>query len=990
MPNSLRTLIILVAALLGLTAGAQSLVINEVMPANLGEAVDPTYNFAGWAEIYNPSNRDVSLNGFTIADGKGHSCKLTKDHGTVPAGGYRCLWFGSTTINSRSGSTQSPLLVPFKLDTDGGSLSLQQGGSVVDAVVYPAAVSRCSWARTIDGGADWNHSAWPTPEATNDGATFSAERLPAPQPSVGGGWLEGTQRFDVSVAPGAALYYTTDGSVPTSRSLRAELDADGMAHFTVSENTVFRFRALPTADAPLLPSRVVTRSFITRSYTKTIVDEWGWDNWDNWDNWDGWDNTREETTTFSGFSLLSVVTDPDYLYDDRLGLYVEGTNGGWSYWTYANYYNDWDRPVNVEIFSPEGLPVVNQEVDMSMSGGYSRMSTPKSFKLKSGKKFEGANYYPLTALFPEKPYNRYKDVLVRVGGQNMVDRHQDNLLQLIARRSGFYVDTQAFRPVYVFLNGAYEETLLLREPSNKQFGYSNYGMDTDEMDTLEESDITAVSVASGSRAAFDELCSAARRCATDDASWRRVQQLLDVEEYANYFALELYLANEDWPQNNIKMFRENNPDEPAAERFHVVVQDLDACFHETGSTFDRIEQFTDYPYAAVGRQENVMLTLFLNLMGREEFRRRFVDAFCLVAGSVYNPETVRNEMNALADELTAGYIEQRTSVLSSLSSLAGQLSDSWRDKRLRYMARWSRSGLSSATSVTASVSAQCASDALAQHPEGTVALTSGLLLNGQPIPRGAFSGTLYLPVQIEAKPLVGKIFKGWTKDGILVTNEATLQLTKSGDYCAVYEEDAQSENVPAPIVVNEVSAQNDVYQSERLKRSDWIELYNTTGEPYDLAGLYISDDLHQPMKHQIETLDGGTVIPPHGHLVLWADDVQLPFKLANADNSAVVITASDGTWSNTLFYHAHSGRQSVARWPDGGQEVYRTDNPSIASPNLHTASAQPLTFDPILVGVDEVPQTSAEQPAAYDLQGRPVGANSGAIRVALGRKVYKR
>ena len=794
MLNSLKTVIVIVAAIFSLTARAQSLVINEVMPANLGEAVDPTYNFAGWAEIYNPTNRDVSLNGYTIADGKGHSCKLTKDHGTVPARGYRCLWFGTTTINSRSGSTPSPLLVNFKLDTDGGSLSLQQGGSVVDAVAYPAAVSRCSWARTTDGGTDWNHCAWPTPEATNAGATFSAERLPAPEPSVGGGWLEGTLNFEVKVASGAALHYTTDGSVPTPKSPSAKLDADGVAHFSVSQNTVYRFRALPLADAPLLPSRVVTRSFITRSYTKTVVDEWGWDNWDNWDNWGGWDNTREETTTFSGFSLLSVVTDPDYLYDDRLGIYVDGTNGGWSFWTYANYYNDWDRPVNVEIFSPEGLPMVNQEADMSISGGYSRMSTPKSFKLKSGKRFEGTNYYPTTGLFPEKPYNRYKDMLVRVGGQDMFDRHQDNLLQLLARRSGFYVDTQAFRPVYVFLNGAYEETLLMREPSNKQYGYSNYGMDTDEMDTLEESDITAVSVASGSRAAFDELCSAARRCATDEASWRRVQELLDVEEYANYFALELYLANEDWPQNNIKMFRENNPDEPAAERFHVVVQDLDACFHETGNTFDRIEQYTNYPYAAVGRQENVMLTLFLNLMGREEFRRRFVDAFCLVAGSVYDPAVVRSETNAIAAELTAGYIEQRTSALSSLSSLAAQLSDSWRDKRLRYMARWSRSGLSSATSVTATISATCEGsgtgssvESAAQSSPSTPGVEakapkalnapntpcSALLLNGQPIPRGAFSGTLYLPVQIEAKPLVGKVFKGWQKDGVYVTGGGT-------------------------------------------------------------------------------------------------------------------------------------------------------------------------------------------------------------------------
>ena len=991
MSQSLRYILALMLVFCGLAAEAQNLVINEVQAANLGEALDPSGNFAGWAEIYNPSSRDVSLNGLTIADGKGHTFQLTKDHGSVPARGFRCLWFGTTTVNSYSGSTPHAQLVGFKLDTDGGSLSLQQGNAVVDAVTYPAAVSRCSWARTTDGGDTWNHCAWPTAEKSNTGASFSDERLPAPLPSVGGGWIEGTQRFDVSVVPGAALHYTTDGSVPTAQSPRADLDVDGVAHFAVSENTVYRFRALPTSDVALLPSCVVTRSFITRSYTKTITDNWGWEGpggWGGWGDWEDWGNTYEETTTFSGFSLLSVVTDPDYLYDDAKGIYVDGTNGGWSYWTYANYYNDWDRPVNVEIFSPEGLPLVNQEVDMSISGGYSRMNTPKSFKLKSGKKFEGMNYYPLTGLFPEKPYARYKDVLVRVGGEDMTNRHQDNVLQLLARRSGIYLDTQAFRPVYVFLNGAYEETLLMREPSNKQFGYSNYGMDTDDMDTLEESDITAMSVASGSREAFDELCSAARRCGKDDASWRRVQELLDIEEYANYFALELYLANQDWPQNNIKMFRENNPDAPAAERFHVVVQDLDACFHETGSTFDRIDQYENYPYAAVGQQENVMLTLFLNLMGRDEFRRRFVDAFCLVAGSVFDPATVSAEVSRISDELSAGYVEQRTSMTSALSTLRSQLSDSWRADRLRYLARWSRSGLSSASSVTASVSATCGDEALAPISEGIGTLPSGLLLNGQPIPRGAFSGTLYLPVQLEAKPLVGKTFKGWTKDGSLITTDATLQLTTNGNYCAVYQNDDDAADAPAPVVVNEVSAQNSIFQSERLKRSDWIELYNTTAEPYDVAGLYISDDVSQPLKHQITTLAGGTVIPPHGHLVLWADDAELPFKLANLDNSAVVITAPDCTWSNVLFYHAHTGRQSVARWPDGGQEVYRTDHPSIASANVYTATAEKLTFDPLLVGSTAPELAPNAAPAAYDLQGRRIGAQLPLLRITGKRKTY--
>lgn len=989
--QTLTTFILLLctaASAAPLADNGQDLVINEVMAANLGEAIDPSWNFGGWIEIYNPSTRSISLNGLTVADAKGHSFKLTAAHGSVAAGGFKCLWFGHNDKNF-------PTQIDFKLDCDGGTITLLRGTDAVCSAAYPEAISRTSWARTSDGAADWNYCAWPTAEASNDGATFASEQAAAPVPSTDGGWIDGTTTFDVTVAEGARLYYTTDGSVPTLASAKATLDASHTAHFSVSENAVYRFRAIAPA---ALPSPVVTRSFINRSFTKTTTDPWGgWDPWDPWGPGGGWGGETEETTTFGSFSLLSLVTDDRYLYDNQMGIYVDGTNGGYSYWGYANYYQDWDRPVNVEIFEAEDVPgagavLVNQEVDMTMSGGYSRMSNPKSFKLKSGKKYDGASYFPLCGIFDEKQFARYKDLLVRVGGTTMVNRHQDNALQAVVRRSGLYVDTQAFRPVYVFFNGEYIETLLLREPSNKQFGYSNYGLDTDLMDTLEESDITGVTLASGNWDAFGQLYDAAAAAATDDAQWQRVQELLDIDEYINYFALELYLANEDWPQNNIKMFRER-PDGASATReeaFHVVVQDLDACFHESGSTFDRIDQAEYYPYATAGRQENILLTLFFNLMKREEFRKQFVDAFCLVAGSVFDPESVKADFAQLADELSPGYVEERSSLTSALNTLSGQLSSSWQQKRMKYLGRWGKAQLSSARSITASI-----------------ATPHGALLNGLPIPRGHFSGTLYLPVTIVAGELEGLSFTGWKRNGTIVGTDRTLVVTDGGSYEAVYSQ-TDADAPVAPIVVNEVSASNTVFQSPRLKRSDWIELCNTTDAPYDVTGLYISDDPANPHKHQLPALDP---IPAGGHLVLWADDTSpspseedehdgtttsLPFKLSNHDNCAVVLTAANDEWSDVLYYHTMDGRESVGRWPDGGKDIYRFDHPTIDCANLYTSRAQLLEFDSQIVGVQphaldahgQHGQPADSSNIIYDLHGRPA-SKAAPVVVSEGKKWRK-
>lgn len=976
------------SAVFPLTAAAQDILINEVMSANLGEVIDPSWNFGGWIELYNPSSRAVNLNGMAVRDHKDRVFPLTKSHGSVPAGGYKNVWFGHHDKNF-------PAQVDFKLDCDGGTISLlattAADAAVVDVVSYPAAISRTSWSRIADGAGQWTFCPWPTPEAANPQTSAAATRqLPAPVPSLAGGWITGTTSFTVAVDPDAELYYTTDGSCPVATSEKASKNADGTVDFSVSKNTVFRFRALPrNAESGLLPSPVVTRSFLTRQCTKTVtVDPWDWGGWGP----GGWGETREETTTFDGFSLLSVVADPDYLYDDTIGIYVDGTNGGWSYWGSANYYQDWDRPVNVEIFDPEGVSLVNQEVDMCMSGGYSRMSDPKSFKLKSDKKFEHVNYYPLTGLFDEKPYVRSRDVLVRVGGSSMVDRHQDNVLQALVRRSGFYLNTQASRPVYVFFNGEYIETLFLREPSNKQYGASNYGMDTDFMDMLEESDITALGVASGTRDAFDALCAAARECASNDTQWARVCCMLDIDEFANYFAIETYLANQDWPQNNIKMFRENsdeivdfNRDEDVAHGFHVVLQDLDACFHETGDTFSRIDGQEYYSYASAGRQENVVLTLFFNLMKREEFRRRFVDAFCLVAGSVFEPSMVQADLSELSDNLTAGYVEKRSEAQKALSSIGMQLSASWKQKRLGYLKKWARAGLTKAKSITATIGVE-GMDAFS--PSAAAASRgAAILLNGQPIPRSRFDGTLFLPVELSAPRICGRTFIGWERNGVLISSDETVVLDSDGDYRALYAENKDNDGESAVIVVNEVSADNAIYQSARLKRSDWIELYNATDETVDIAGMYISDDIRDPYKFQIPATGDGawprpTTIAPRGHYVLWADDHELPFKLKNADNSCVVITAGDGSWRSVLYYHAMSDRQSVGRWPDGGEEVYRFEHPSIENSNVYTSYLRRLDFDPVVVGVQDGAIADCHDALShtgdkhYDALGRRVGGGT--------------
>lgn len=978
------------------TAEAQTLVISEVMAANLGEALDPSYNFGGWVEFYNPGDHAVALDGLTLADAKGHRTRLTKGHGEVPPQGYRCVWFGHCDADF-------PTQLDWKLDCDGGTLTLlSPTGTPLDAVTYPPATAHTSWALTPDGG--WLPSAWPTAEKANAGWTTSTERLAPPRFNRTGGWVESDEMVDlvIEVPAGAALHYTLDGTMPTRTSQRLTPDATGHVRLAAGAGTIIRTRAIAmdaeAMDAPL-PSAVVTHSFLGRDAQQLVPGYWD-DNWHGggWGNgWGGWVDDHYEDVRLEGCDALSVVTDPRYLYDDWMGIYVDGLNGGWSWWTTANYFRNWDRPVNAELISAAGETLFNLEADMAIAGAYSRMNEHKSFKIKADRKYEGQNFLPMTDLLPDHPFARHSDVLVRVGGTDIISRHKDNLLQAIVRHSGMRANTQAFRPVHVFLNGRYEETLLMRDVTNRLYGATHFGHDTDTMDALEESDITNLTVASGTLTAFEELCRLATRAATDDAAWEEVQRRLDVEEWANYFALQAYLGNGDWPQNNIKVFRDGGADwDDCAARFHVVLQDLDACFHlpSSQSMFDRFENDQFYPYAKVGYQENRLLTLFLNLMNREEFRRRYVDAFSLVAGSVMRPDHVEEVLAALRDELAPGYVGLTDDLDTAIGEIRNNLSDQLRERRLDQIRRWKRAGVAALGSVPAKV--------MTNAPQA-----SAITLNGQPIPRGDFDGELFLPARLEATSHPGQTFECWRLDGEIFSSDPAISVKRSGTYEACFVPTPVPEAPPypdalntggvAPIVVNEVSASGHLYISPRLKRSDWIELYNTTPLPQDIAGYSLSDDPLNPHKW---TIPDGITIEPYGHTVIWADGHEAPFKLANRDQQAVILTAPDNSWHSILVYDAHGDGQSVGRWPDGATATYRMDRPTISQPNRPTAYDRLIRItDPIILSI-AAPATDAPTASddhspndhaapAYDLSGRRITTLRQGIGIVDGRKVAR-
>ncbi|MFC1584596.1 lamin tail domain-containing protein [Fibrobacterota bacterium] len=150
-----------------------------------------------------------------------------------------------------------------------------------------------------------------------------------------------------------------------------------------------------------------------------------------------------------------------------------------------------------------------------------------------------------------------------------------------------------------------------------------------------------------------------------------------------------------------------------------------------------------------------------------------------------------------------------------------------------------------------------------------------------------------------------------------------------------------SQGDDAPILINEFMASNqtDTILDEGGNAADWIELYNNSDDPYNLKGLYLSDDSTNVLKFALPDVE----IPARGHHLLWADDDEemgpnhVNFKLSATDGEEIILSNGDSeTIDRIIFYDNIQARQtnySYGRTEDGSPDWDIQSTPTPEQPN---------------------------------------------------------
>ncbi len=571
--------------------------INEVMPSNIDGMMYDTWDFPdSWVEFYNSSNSDSNLLGWKLVAANGEW--IIPVDCIVPANGYKVVYLEEKNIG---------LHAPFLLDIGGDLVTLMRADGTVEDKM-PAKFEKNmppnnSYGRVNDSVDLWGWFLQETPGKTNNTSQVMASDQIAPNVifSVKGGIYETAQSIILSLPQDTPsilnetnIYYTTDGSEPTQHSTQYA------GVISLDTTTVIR--------AKVISSDYLPRLSVSQTY---IIENRNFD-----------------------LPVISLTLDPEYLWDDTIGIYTDGKNGmeipacieG-----KKNYFTEWRRPMNFEYYRDE--KALNQFGEMRISGACSRLYPQKSFIIYGNKRFGEKRY--LVDFFDDKKSidsdGGYKSFMLRNAGQDFnITQFRDAFTQyLFAGKAD--IDYQAYQPSSVFINGKYWGILNIRERSDEDFILSNYNIkDIEIVESLEPRNSSSY---------YDELLQILDQ---ETLTYQDISSHIDVVEFINYTVLQMYVANIDWPGNNVVMwYNQQN------KKWRWLLKDTDLGFGMWGIESDfnmlnyttRTEPFYESPFTY--ESENTFI--YRRVFSIPQFQEEFINRFSVYLGDLFHKEEINNQ-----------------------------------------------------------------------------------------------------------------------------------------------------------------------------------------------------------------------------------------------------------------------------------------------------------------------------------------------------------
>lgn len=578
------------------------------MQSNVNGIMDEYNEFPdSWVEIYNDDTLAFDFTEYSVSPSNDFTESYPlMDSTIIPAKGFLLIYCDKEDYGNRHAD--------FRLDPDGQTLYIfDPVGHIVDSLQVPEMLApNVAYGRITDGADSLSWFKTATPATANTGF-YSDKILKKPKFSVNGGVYDHPVSLHLSLQgecpSDAVIRYTTNGSEPTEDSPIAP-DSIFIDHTTAIRAKTFSDSALSKMSK--------TESFI-------ILDR------------------------KINLPVISLSIDSSYLWNDTIGIYTEGTYADFHPDAKSeipelgamNYLFNWHRPVNFEFFSAvDKESDINQLCEVNIGGNASRLIKLKSLVLKSNKRF-GEKYFSYPFWNSKPNVKKNKSLYLRNSGQDYYWTHLKDAFIQMSFAKYIDLDYSAYQPAIVYVNGEYWGILNIRERGNEDFAWANYG----------EKDVDVIQGFYGlvKNGTVDDYNVFRSKYLSNTSTYSQLDSLMDVNEFLNYFVMNAFYSNTDFPGNNVQMWKAKNAD----GRWRWLAKDMDMGMCDSVADLKYFNYILRKPpfLDKGGFNSESACALFIKMMSFPQFENAFVDRASVYMGTFAKPDVVASLLDSLSGNI---------------------------------------------------------------------------------------------------------------------------------------------------------------------------------------------------------------------------------------------------------------------------------------------------------------------------------------------------
>lgn len=448
------------------------LIINEVMNNNYTYLAQNGGKYYDWVELKNNSNKTINLKDYTLSDSISNLSKFDLPNKELKPNEYYIIMLSGNTKLSNG----SYVHANFKL-SDVDSLYLSKNSKVVDSILVAKLPLGYSYGKGNNKGLYYYNT--PTPGKPNSDGKFAVSY--APIFSIDGGIYNDSKGFNVEINGNGTIYYTLDGSTPTTSS-------------RVYTGPIFVNKTTVIKAVSYYPERIISPV----TYASYIVNE---------------NHT---------IPVLSVSLNPNNFNSIERNAWTVGLEYGATIELYEKN-NSFKIPGGIKLF-----------------GGSTRGYGKKSFVLKFRKKYgEASLKYPV---FDSRDYSEFESLVLRSGSQDTEEALIRDIMitSLVDGKTNMKV--QAYKPVILYINGNYWGLYNIREKVDEDFIASIENVTPEGANIIRiDNDIAA----GDGKKYKDLLSYMGSHNMKSKETYEYIKTQLDIESYCDFWAAEAWTANND-------------------------------------------------------------------------------------------------------------------------------------------------------------------------------------------------------------------------------------------------------------------------------------------------------------------------------------------------------------------------------------------------------------------------------------------------------------